>query len=33
LLPVNYTFRVSYGGASLQKQQNVGSDPVVVFQT
>jgi hypothetical protein len=33
LLPVSYSFRVSYGGASQQKSQNVGSDPNVVFQT
>ncbi len=33
LLPVNYTFRVSYGGASIQKQQDVNINPLVVFQT
>jgi hypothetical protein len=33
LLPTNYTFRVTYGGASVQKQQDVSSDPNVVFQT
>jgi hypothetical protein len=33
LLPTNYTFRVSYGGASVQKKQDVSSDPNVVFQT
>ena len=33
MLPTNYTFRVSYGGASVQKQQDVSSDPAVVFQT
>ena len=33
LLPTNYTFRVTYGGASVQKQQDVSSDPQVVFQT
>ena len=33
LLPTNYTFRVSYGGASIQKKQDVSSDPAVVFQT
>jgi flagellar hook capping protein FlgD len=31
LLPNNYPFRVYYGGASLQKNQNVGIDPTVVF--
>ena len=33
LLPVNYPFRVSYGGASMQKSQNVGDDPIVIFNT
>jgi len=33
LLPLSYSFRVSYGGASQQKSQNVGADPNVVFQT
>lgn len=33
LLPTSYTFRVSYGGASVQKQQNVNADQLVVFQT
>ena len=33
LLPTNYTFRVSYGGASVQVKQDVSSDPNVVFQT
>ena len=33
LLPTSYTFRVSYGGASIQKKQDVGSDPSVIFQT
>jgi hypothetical protein len=33
LLPVSYSFRVSYAGASKEKSQNVGSDAVVVFRT
>jgi hypothetical protein len=33
LLPVSYTFRVGYGGASMTKSQNIGSDPLVVFST
>lgn len=33
LLPVSYTFRVSYGGANIQKQQNINTDSYVVFQT
>ena len=33
LLPLTYTFKISYGGASQQKSQNVASDPNVVFQT
>jgi hypothetical protein len=33
LLPVSYSFRVSYAGASQQKSQNVGADPNVVFHT
>jgi len=33
LLPLNYAFMVSYGGASMQKWQDVSKDPVVVFQT
>jgi len=33
LLPTTYPFRVSYGGASIQKNQNVASDPNVKFQT
>ena len=33
LLPVSYAFRVSYAGASMQKSQNVSSEPEVVFNT
>jgi len=33
LLPVSYTFRVSYEGAIATKSQNVASDPIVIFQT
>ncbi len=32
LLPLNYKFRMSYGGASNDKTQNVSVDPLVVFQ-
>ena len=33
LLPKSYTFRMAYGGASLEETQNVGSDGTVQFQT
>jgi hypothetical protein len=33
LLPLTYTFQVSYGGASQQLSQNVASNPNVVFHT
>jgi hypothetical protein len=33
LLPLNYPFRVSYGGASLQMSQDIGANPLVKFQT
>jgi chitodextrinase len=32
LLPLNYKFRVSYGGASYEKYQNVSGDPLVFFK-
>lgn len=33
LVPGTYNFQISYGGASQQKSQNVGTNPNVVFQT
>jgi len=33
LLPLTYTFQISYAGAVQKKSQNVGKDPNVVFQT
>lgn len=33
LLAANYTFRITYGYASIDKQQNLSSNPVVSFST
>jgi hypothetical protein len=33
LLPTTYPFKINYGGASIQKNQNVNNDPMVVFNT
>jgi 3D (Asp-Asp-Asp) domain-containing protein len=33
LLPASYTFAMTYGFARQEKSQNIGTDPMVVFQT
>jgi hypothetical protein len=33
ILPGTYTFRISYGGATLDKKQDISIDPLVAFQT
>ncbi len=33
LLPKTYAFRIYYEGSYIQKNQNIGADPLVVFET
>jgi len=33
LLPATYTFIIGYGGKTIQKNQDVGADPEVIFET
>jgi hypothetical protein len=33
LLPIKYTFRMTYNGAAISKAQNVDSNSIVIFQT